>query len=68
MPLDLIPINLFSMRSTLPIPFLPATRFNFSRSFAGESFFPFIVYGSPFLKTIFMNVGLLGAFSGEVVL
>ena len=51
-PLDLIPINLFSTRSTLPIAFLPAKRFNFSNSFSGFSFFPLIATGSPFLKEI----------------
>ena len=44
-PLDFIPINLFSTKSTLPIPFLPARVFNFSNNLKGESFFPLIPYG-----------------------
>ena len=67
-PLDFIPINLFSTKSTLPIPFLPANWFNFSKSLAGESFFPFNPIGSLFLKLIVTKLGFRGAFSGEVVL
>ena len=52
MPLDFIPINLFSTKSTLPIPFLPARVFNFCKIFDGDNFLPFIVIGSPFLKPI----------------
>ena len=47
---------------------MPATEFNFSSNLEGESFFPFIPQGSLFLKLIVIKVGLLGAFSGEVVL
>ncbi len=50
MPLDFIPINLFSTRSTLPIPFLPAIEFNFSKSFEGDDFLPLTVIGSLFLN------------------
>ena len=67
-PLYLIPINLFSTKSTLPIPFLPASWLSFSNNFAGESFLPLIPNGSPFLKLIVTKLGLLGAFSGEIVL
>ena len=66
-PLDLIPINLFSTKSTLPIPFLPASWLSFSNNFDGDNFFPFIPNGSPFLKLIVTKLGLLGAFSGETV-
>ena len=55
----------FSTKSTLPIPFLPASWFNFSNNFAGESFFPLIPNGSPFLKLIVTKDALFGAFSGE---
>ena len=61
-------MNLFSTRSTLPIAFFPAIKFNFSKSFEGDSFLPLIVIGSPFLNPIFMKEALLGAFSGETVL
>ena len=67
-PLDLIPINLFSTRSTLPIPFFPATSFNFLNSFAGDSFLLFKATGSPFLYSNKIEVDLFGAFVGEVVL
>ena len=53
MPLDLIPINLFSTRSTLPIAFLPARIFNFWRRFTGDNFLPLTVIGSPFLNRWF---------------
>ena len=66
-PLDLIPKNLFSTKSTLPIPFLPARSFNFVNNLAGGNFFPLIPKGSPFLKLIVTKDGLLGAFSGETV-
>ena len=66
-PLDLIPKNLFSTKSTLPIPFLPAMSLSFVNSLAGEIFFPFIPKGSPFLKLIVINDDLFGAFSGEIV-
>ena len=52
MPLDFIPINLFSTKSTLPIPFLPARVFNFCKIFDGDNFLLFIFIGSPFLKSI----------------
>ena len=39
----MIPINLFSTRSTLPIPFLPATIFIFCRSFAEDNFYKLCV-------------------------
>ena len=68
MPLDFIPINLFSTRSTLPIPFLPAIEFNLSKSFEGDNFLPLIVTGSPFLNPIVIKEDFFGAFSGEVVL
>ena len=42
--------------------------FNFSKSFAGDNFLPLIFIGSPFLNPIDIKEGLLGAFSGEVVL
>ena len=64
----MIPINLFSTKSTLLIPFLPATIFNFCNSFFGDNFLPLTVIGSPFLKLILTYEALLGAFSGEVVL
>ena len=67
-PLDFIPINLFSTKSTLPIPFLPATSFNLSSNFSGLNFFPLIAIGSPFLKLIVILVVLFGAFSGDTVL
>ena len=67
-PLDLIPINLFSTRSTLPIPFFPAAKFNFSRIFSGLNLFPLIEIGSLFLKEILIFVFLFGAFSGDTVL
>ena len=67
-PLDLIPINLFSTRSTLPMPFFPARIFNLSKSLSGLNFFPFTAIGSLFLKVIFTFVFLFGAFSGEMVL
>jgi len=38
---------------------------SFPNSFAGDSFFPFIENGSPFLKLIVTKLDLLGAFSGE---
>ena len=63
-----MPRNLFSTRSTLPIPFLPAMLFNFSSSFEGFNFFPLIPTGSPFIKFIEIFEDLLGAFSGEIVL
>ena len=63
-----MPINLFSTRSTLPMPFLPARIFNFCKRFPGGNFLPLIVIGSPFLNPIEMKDGLLGAFSGAVVL
>ena len=63
----MIPKNLFSTKSTLPIPFLPARSFNFVNNLAGDIFFPLIPKGSPFLKLIVTNDGLLGAFSGETV-
>ena len=63
-----MPINLFSTKSTLPIPFFPARIFSFCKRFPGDNFFPLTVVGSPFLKPIVTNVGLFGAFSGEVVL
>ena len=66
-PLDFIPKNLFSTKSTLPIPFLPARSFSFVNNLAGEIFFPLIPKGSPFLKLIVTNEGLLGAFSRETV-
>jgi len=68
MPLDFIPINLFSTKSTLPIPFFPASIFNFCKRFPGDNFLPLIVIGSPFLNPIVTYDALLGAFSGEVVL
>ena len=52
MPLDFIPKNLFSTRSTLPIPFLPARIFNFCKRFPGDNFLPLTVIGSPFLNPI----------------
>ena len=52
MPLDFIPINLFSTKSTLPIAFLPAMIFNFCKSFPGDNFLPFTFIGSPFLNSI----------------
>ena len=64
-PLDFIPINLFSTKSTRPIPLFPASWLSFSNNFEGESFFPLIPYGSPFLKFIVTKLGLLGAFSGD---
>ena len=67
-PLDLIPKNLFSTRSTLPIPFFPATWFSFSSNFEGRNFFPLTPTGLLFLKVIEINVALFGAFSGETVL
>ena len=67
-PLDFIPRNLFSTRSTLPIPFFPANWFNFSSNFEGLNFFPLTPMGSPFLKLIITKVGLFGAFSGETIL
>ena len=42
--------------------------FNFSKSFAGDNFLPLIFIGSPFLNPIVIKEGLLGDFSGEVVL
>jgi len=63
-----MPINLFSTKSTLPMPFLPPRKFSFSKSFEGESFFPFILKGSPFLKLIVIKLALFGAFSGATVL
>jgi len=54
MPLDFIPINLFSTKSTLPIPFLPARIFNFCKRFPGDNFLPLIVIGSLFLNPIFI--------------
>ena len=63
-----MPINLFSTKSTLPMPFFPANKFNFSNSFSGLNFFPSIEDGSPFLKVILTLVFLFGAFSGETVL
>ena len=67
-PRDFIPINLFSTKSTLPIAFLPAIKFNFSKSLEGDSFLPLTVIGSPFLNPIVTKEDLLGAFSGEFVL
>ncbi|GIT35986.1 MAG: hypothetical protein Ct9H300mP5_4550 [Candidatus Pelagibacterales bacterium] len=52
MPLDFIPKNLFSTRSALPIPFLPARVFNFCKRFAGDNFLPLRVIGSLFLNPI----------------
>ena len=66
-PLDFIPKNLFSTKSTLPIPFLPAMSFSFVNNLAGDIFFPSIPKGSPFLKLIVTNDGLFDAFSGETV-
>ena len=63
-----MPINLFSTKSTLPIPFFPANRLSFSKSLDGDSLLPLIPIGSLFLKLIVTNIGLLGAFSGEAVL
>ena len=61
-------MNLFSTKSTLPIPFLPASWFNFSNNFAGESFFPLTANGSPFLKLIVTKDALFGAFyEGEKI-
>ena len=51
-PLDLIPKNLFSTKSTLPIPLLPAKLLSFDSNLAGDIFFPLIPKGSPFLKFI----------------
>ena len=68
MPLDFIPINLFSTKSTLPIAFLPARIFNFCKRFPGDNFFPLTVIGFPFLKLIETKDDLLGVLSGEVVL
>ena len=68
MPLDFIPINLFSTKSTLPMPFLPARKFNFCKRFPGDNFFPLTDIGSPFLNPIVTYDFLLGAFSGETVL
>ncbi len=50
------------------MPFLPAMKFNFSKSFDGDNFFPLIVIGLLFLKPIVTKDVLLGDFSGEVVL
>ena len=61
-------MNLFSTKSTLPIPFLPATKFNFCNKFPGDNFLPLTVIGSPFLNSIITYCALLGAFSGETVL
>ena len=61
-------MNLFSTRSTLPIPFFPANWLSFSKSLDGDNFFPLTPTGSLFLKLIVTNVALFGAFSGEVVL
>ena len=63
-----MPRNLFSTKSTLPMPFFPAKRFNFSKSFSGFNFLPLIETGSPFLKLILTFVFLFGAFSGDTVL
>ena len=63
-----MPINLFSTKSTLPIPFLPASKFNFWSSFAGDNFLLFTDTGSPFLNPIVTKDALLGAFSGATVL
>ena len=43
----------------------PASWLSFPNNFEGESFFPLIPYGSPFLKFIVTKLGLLGAFSGD---
>jgi len=61
-------MNLFSTKSTLPIPFLPATSLSFSNKFPGDNFLPLTVIGSPFLNSIVTNEALLGAFSGDAVL
>ena len=50
------------------MPFLPANKFNFSKSFSGFNFMPFTETGSPFLNEILIFVFLFGAFSGETVL
>ena len=50
------------------MPFLPARIFNFCKRFPGDNFLPLIVIGSPFLNSIETKDGLLGAFSGDVVL
>ena len=39
-------MNLFSTRSTLPTPFLPARIFNFCKRFPGDNFLLLIVIGS----------------------
>jgi len=66
MPLDFIPINLFSTRSILPIPFLPAKMFNFCKRFPGDNFLPLIVVGSPFLNPIITKNALLVLFQEKL--
>ena len=63
-----MPINLFSTKSTLPTAFVPAMKFNLSKSISGFNFLPFNDTGSPFLNEILTLVFLFGAFSGETVL
>ena len=60
-------MNLFSTRSTRPIPLFPAKKFNLSRILEGDNFFPFKPKGSLFLKFIVIKVGLLGAFAALMV-
>ena len=49
-PLDLIPTYLFSTISTLPIPLAAPNLLSFSKRLKGESFFPLMAIGSPFLN------------------
>jgi len=41
---------------------------SFSNNFDGNNFFPLTPIGLLFLKLIVTKLGLLGAFSGEIVL
>ena len=43
-----MPINLFSTKSTLPIPFFPANKLSFSKRLDGDNFLPLIPIGSLF--------------------
>ena len=46
-PLDFIPINLFSTKSTRPIPLFPASWLSFSNNFEGESFLRTVIWEFP---------------------
>ena len=60
--------HLHSFRNTPIEDFLPAIKFNFSKSFEGDNFLPLMVIGSPFTNPIVTKEDFFGAFSGEVVL